>query len=117
MVKREINKANKNITKKQKKEEVKKVEEEEDSVSEEVESIQSEEEEIEVEENERESNKNSRMRDIKKTLDALETNEKNTGVIYIGHLPWGFEDKGIKKYFEQFGTITRIIVPKSKKVN
>jgi nucleolar protein 15 len=39
-----------------------------------------------------------------------------TSVIYIGHLPWGFEDKGIQKYFEQFGKITRILVPRSKKV-
>ena len=39
----------------------------------------------------------------------------NTGVIYIGHLPWGFEEKALKKYFNQFGEITRLIVPRSKK--
>ena len=39
----------------------------------------------------------------------------NTGVIYIGHLPWGFEENALKKYFNQFGEITRLIVPRSKK--
>ena len=41
---------------------------------------------------------------------------QNTGVIYIGHLPWGFDEKGVKKYFEQFGNITRIMLPRSQKV-
>ena len=43
------------------------------------------------------------------------TNPTNTGVIYVGHLPWGFDDINLKKYFSQFGEITRIIAPRSKK--
>jgi nucleolar protein 15 len=43
------------------------------------------------------------------------TNPTNTGVIYVGHLPWGFDDVGLKKYFSQFGEITRIIAPRSKR--
>ena len=39
----------------------------------------------------------------------------STGVIYVGHLPWGFLDDNLKKYFSQFGNITRIISPKSSK--
>ena len=39
----------------------------------------------------------------------------STGVVYVGHLPWGFVDSTLKKYFSQFGNITRIICPKSSK--
>ncbi len=59
------------------------------------------------------------MQTIEKNIEIMKMNDSghnNTSVVYIGHLPWGFEDKGIKKYFEQFGTITRILVPRSKKV-
>ena len=41
--------------------------------------------------------------------------QPSTGVIYVGHLPWGFIDSTLKKYFSQFGNITRIISPKSSK--
>jgi nucleolar protein 15 len=58
-------------------------------------------------------NKKSRISQLEKNIDSL---NKTTGVIYIGHIPWGFEDKGIKKYFQQFGKITRIIVPRSRQV-
>ena len=36
-------------------------------------------------------------------------------MIYVGHLPWGFIDSTLKKYFSQFGNITRIISPKSSR--
>ena len=39
----------------------------------------------------------------------------STGVVYVGHLPWGFIDSTLEKYFSQFGKITRIISPKSSK--
>jgi RNA recognition motif-containing protein len=60
--------------------------------------------------------KKSRIKNIEKNMEILETNDTKTGVIYIGHLPWGFEEVGLKKYFEQFGKITRILVPRSVKV-
>jgi nucleolar protein 15 len=60
------------------------------------------------------SNKKSRMSKLEKNIESM---SNNTGVIYIGHLPWGFDEKGIKKYFQQFGPIIRIMVPKSRKVN
>lgn len=47
--------------------------------------------------------------------EGIDQNQNSTGVIYVGHLPWGFIDSTIKKYFEQFGPITRIICPKSSK--
>jgi nucleolar protein 15 len=62
-------------------------------------------------------NKKSRHTAVEKNIEALESMDRTTGVIYLGHLPWGFDDVGIKKYFEQFGKITRILVPRSKRVN
>lgn len=62
------------------------------------------------------SNKKTRMQILESNIEAMKVNDMNTGVIYIGHLPWGFEEKGIKKYFEQFGPISRIMVPRSVKV-
>jgi nucleolar protein 15 len=71
----------------------------------------------EIEEEKEEENKNinrkSRMSKLEQNIESLNT---STGVVYIGHLPWGFDEKGIKKYFQQFGNITRIMVPKSRKV-
>jgi RNA recognition motif-containing protein len=61
--------------------------------------------------------KKSRMKNLEKNIEILEANDTKTGVIYIGHLPWGFDEVGLKKYFEQFGKITRILVPRSSKVN
>ena len=43
------------------------------------------------------------------------SSQPSTGVVYVGHLPWGFIDSTLKKYFSQFGNITRIISPKSSK--
>ena len=47
--------------------------------------------------------------------EGIENKTTSTGAIYVGHLPWGFIDETIKKYFNQFGHITRIICPKSSK--
>jgi len=38
------------------------------------------------------------------------------GIIYVGHLPYGFVEDGIKKYFEQYGEITGVKLARSKKV-
>ena len=37
------------------------------------------------------------------------------GIVYVGHLPKGFEEDGLKKFFEQFGKIQKIRVSRSKK--
>jgi RNA recognition motif-containing protein len=108
-----------------------------------IEDVESESMEIEEEESQDETNnnfpKNSRITKANKDLEALENIDKvnlflnwfkklfnfilfylifknNTGAIYIGHLPWGFDEKGVKKYFAQFGNITRIMLPRSQKV-
>lgn len=69
---------------------------------------------VEDQSEDKNTNKKSRMSKLEKNIESM---SNTTGVIYIGHLPWGFDEKGIKKYFQQFGPITRIMVPKSSKVN
>uniref|UniRef100_UPI00398F3E58 MKI67 FHA domain-interacting nucleolar phosphoprotein n=1 Tax=Pristiophorus japonicus TaxID=55135 RepID=UPI00398F3E58 len=38
-----------------------------------------------------------------------------SGVIYLGHIPTGFFEPQIKKYFSQFGTVLRVRLARSKK--
>ena len=76
----------------------------------EIESSKEEEESIEEEEKNIKKNK---KREIQNE-EGISSNP-STGVIYVGHLPWGFLDDNLKKYFSQFGNITRIISPKSSK--
>ncbi|XP_043929624.1 MKI67 FHA domain-interacting nucleolar phosphoprotein [Protopterus annectens] len=37
------------------------------------------------------------------------------GVVYLGHIPVGFQEPQIRGYFSQFGTITRLRLSRSKK--
>ena len=37
------------------------------------------------------------------------------GIIYVGHLPKGFEEEQLKGFFSQFGGISKIRVSRSKK--
>jgi len=39
------------------------------------------------------------------------------GVIYVGHIPRGFYEPQMRKYFSQFGQITRLKLSRSKRVN
>lgn len=41
--------------------------------------------------------------------------EQSRGLIYIGHLPHGFYEDEIQKYFTQFGKITNVKVCRSRK--
>ena len=41
-------------------------------------------------------NRKSRMAKLEQNIESLSI---TAGVVYIGHLPWGFNDNGIKKYF------------------
>ena len=38
-----------------------------------------------------------------------------TAVIYLGHLPPGFEEDGLRQFFKQFGTVSRVQVSRSRK--
>ena len=42
------------------------------------------------------------------------TNAKKYGIIYIGHLPKGFNEDELKKFFSQFGEISKLRVARSK---
>jgi nucleolar protein 15 len=42
---------------------------------------------------------------------------KEKGIVYIGHLPKGFNEEELKGFFTQFGVITRIRVSRSSKVS
>lgn len=102
------------VTKQQKKgKKVSKKEEEPKMEVEETKEEQMEEEEIE-EIPETLNDPKTRIEKTQAVVDELSTPSKGTA-IYVGHLPWGFGDTEIKKYFQQFGEITRIIVPKSAK--
>jgi nucleolar protein 15 len=39
------------------------------------------------------------------------------GVIYLGHIPYGMEEPQMKKFFSQFGDVTRVKLWRSKKVS
>lgn len=51
----------------------------------------------------------------KAAAEAKKANKVGKGVIYIGRLPEGFEETELKKYFNQFGEITNVRVPRNKK--
>lgn len=48
----------------------------------------------------------------KRPFNALKANR---GVVFIKHIPHGFYEQQLKAYFEQFGTVTRTRVARSKK--
>ena len=39
------------------------------------------------------------------------------GVIYLGHVPHGFYEEEMRKYFSQFGTVTKLKLYRSRKVS
>jgi nucleolar protein 15 len=38
-----------------------------------------------------------------------------TGVVYVGHLPYGFVEAGLHDFFSQYGTVKRVKLMRSKK--
>lgn len=46
---------------------------------------------------------------------AVDVKTTKRGVIYVGRLPHGFEEKELKQYFQQFGEITRLRLSRNKK--
>jgi nucleolar protein 15 len=41
--------------------------------------------------------------------------ESRPGVIYVGHIPHGFYEVQMRKFFSQFGRVTRVRLARSKK--
>merc|ERR1712240_643232 len=50
---------------------------------------------------------------LKKPLRSREG--KNRGVIYISHIPHGFYEQAMRKFFGQFGSVTNLRLARSKK--
>ena len=46
---------------------------------------------------------------------ASKADKNQRGVIYIGRLPSGFEEKELRTYFQQFGEITRLRLSRNKR--
>ena len=42
---------------------------------------------------------------------------RERGVIYLGHIPYGFFEDEMRSYFSQFGTVTRLKLYRSMKVS
>lgn len=95
--------------------------EEESSEDEEQENGVSEEEEEEELSGLEEPSSAKSVHSVNKTLaqkdKSKDSSNKKTkrGIIYIGRLPRGFEEKELKKYFNQFGTIINLKVSRNKK--
>lgn len=54
-----------------------------------------------------------RLEEMQKAADAEP--EVPRGTIYLGHLPEGFFEPQMRRFFEQFGTVTRLRLSRSKK--
>ncbi|XP_069120413.1 MKI67 FHA domain-interacting nucleolar phosphoprotein-like [Argopecten irradians] len=50
-----------------------------------------------------------------KNIKAKTQNKAPKGVIYLGHIPRGFFEPQMKSFFQQFGTVTRLKLSRSKK--
>jgi len=45
----------------------------------------------------------------------VDKKSKDRGVVYLGHLPYGFFEKQLREFFSQFGDVTRLRVSRNKK--
>jgi len=51
-------------------------------------------------------------------LDDSETsNNTASRIVFIGHLPYGLFELQLKEFLKQFGSVTNVVVPRSKKTN
>ncbi|XP_067891012.1 MKI67 FHA domain-interacting nucleolar phosphoprotein [Heterodontus francisci] len=59
------------------------------------------------------------QQEFQRKLQGMKKQQKfgklTSGVIYLGHIPNGFFEPQIKKYFSQFGTVLRIRLARSRK--
>ena len=42
---------------------------------------------------------------------------RERGVIYLGHIPYGFFEEEMRSYFSQFGTVARLKLYRSRKAS
>lgn len=57
--------------------------------------------------------KSTEVKHIKKTR-TYDPIKANRGVVYVNHIPHGFYEEQLKKYFAQFGDVTRVRVARSE---
>lgn len=76
---------------------------------------QNEDEEIETISAKRSSKKGSKKNARKKGSDKSNADSEPSSVIYLGHLPVGFEEREISVFLNQFGNVLRCRVSRSKK--
>ena len=50
-----------------------------------------------------------------KKLVSEPVEESSSGYIYIGHLPVGFDERSLKRFFSQFGKVVRSKLSRSKR--
>ena len=48
-------------------------------------------------------------------FDISKEEARDTGLIYVGHLPYGFVEEGLREYFTQYGDVLRVKLMRSKK--
>ncbi|XP_075262452.1 uncharacterized protein LOC142354063 [Convolutriloba macropyga] len=56
-----------------------------------------------------------KMKVSKKPVQKTVTKGAPRGRVYVSHLPFGFYDEALKKYYSQFGKVTKVRVERSKK--
>lgn len=52
---------------------------------------------------------------FEKYVSSLDSDDLTPGTLYLGHIPHGFYEKQVRGYFEQFGTVKRVRLARSKK--
>lgn len=57
-----------------------------------------------------------RFEKLQKIVDEYEGKADARGVLYLGHLPYGFMEPQIREYFSQFGEVYNVKLFRSKKV-
>ena len=56
-----------------------------------------------------------KRRQLERRFHKLKVQPNKKGVLYVGHLPKGFNENEIKQFFSQFGQVTKLRVARSKK--
>ncbi|XP_037822909.1 MKI67 FHA domain-interacting nucleolar phosphoprotein [Lucilia sericata] len=52
---------------------------------------------------------------LQKKINKIQPKKDPKGVVFIKHLPHGFFEEQLKKYFEQFGNVTRVRLARSRR--
>lgn len=71
---------------------------------------------MKVKKREPETSSHKKKRQLSRRFDKMKvTNANKEGILHIGHLPKGFNEDELKKFFSQFGDIKKLRVARSSK--